>query len=170
MENKVKNLMNDQIQKEMYSAYLYLEMSNYYEGEGLSGFANWFYIQAKEEMDHAMLFRSYLYYNDESVNLLAIDAPSQNYKSFLEPLNKSLEHEKLVTDLINKIYEAAFEAKDYRTQEFLNWFIKEQGEEEKNALELIQKFKLFGSDGKGLFALNQELAARTYSAPSYVLD
>jgi ferritin len=121
-------------------------------------------------MDHAMLFRSYLYYNDESVSLLAIDAPGQNYKALLEPLNKALEHEKFVTDSIHKIFEAALDAKDYRAMEFLNWFIKEQGEEEKNALELIQKFKLFGGDGKGLFMLNNELAGRAYSAPSYVLD
>ncbi len=170
MDKNVKNLINEQVQKELFSAYLYLEMSNYYESEGLIGFANWFSIQAKEEMDHAMLFRTYLLNNDESVSLLAIDAPGQHYTTFLEPLNKALEHEKLVTNLINKIYEAALSAKDYRTQDFLHWFIKEQGEEEKNALELIQKFKLFGSDGKGLYILNQELAARTYSAPSYDFD
>jgi ferritin len=170
MDNKVKTLINEQIQKEIFSAYLYLDMSNYYENEGLSGFANWFSIQAKEEMDHAMLFRTYLLNNDEPVALLPIDAPGQNYKTLLEPLNKSLEHEKFVTASIHNIYSAAFEAKDFRAIEFLNWFVKEQGEEEKNALELIQKYKLFGTDGKGLHALNQELAARVYAAPSYILD
>jgi ferritin len=170
MDDKVKTLINEQIQKEMFSAYLYLEMSNYYENEGLNGFANWFFIQAKEEMDHAMLFRTYVLNNDETVTLLPIDAPGQHYKTLLEPLNKSLEHEKFVTDSIHKIYAAALDAKDFRAIEFLNWFVKEQGEEEKNALELIQKYKLFGTDGKGLHALNQELAGRVYSAPSYVLD
>ena len=170
MDNKVTLLLNEQIQKELYSSYLYLDMANYYSDEGLDGFANWFYIQAKEEMDHAMLFRTYLLNNGYRIKLLPIEAPDKEFGDFAVPLALSLEHEQYVTASINTIYEAALSVKDYRSIEFLNWFIKEQGEEEKNAGDLIKKFELFGRDAKGLYQLDQELSARAYSAPSLVLD
>ncbi len=170
MDKKVSELLNEQIQKEIFSAYLYLGMSDYYSDEGLDGFANWFYVQAQEEMSHAMLFREYLLNNGEKIKLLPIDAPENEYSSFALPLDKALEHEQFVTALINRIYEAAMNVKDFRTLEFLNWFIKEQGEEEKNSSDLIKKFELFGHDAKGLYSLDQELAARVYAPPSLVLD
>lgn len=170
MDKKVYSLLNEQIQKEIYSAYLYLNMADYYNEEGLEGFSNWFYVQAQEEMSHAMLFREYLLNNGQKVKLLAIDAPEELYKDFMQPLEGALRHEKLVTSLIDTIYEAAMEAKDYRTLEFLSWFIKEQEEEEKNAGDLIKKYELFGADGKGLYVLDQELAARTYTPPSLTLE
>lgn len=170
MDKTVYALLNEQIEKELYSAYLYLDMSNYYEAEGLSGFANWFYVQAQEEMSHAMLMRSYLLNNDERVTLLAVDAPQGEYKEYSQPLLEALRHEQFVTKSINAIYEAALGSKEYRTVEFLNWFIKEQGEEEKNAQDLIRKYELFGKEAKGLYALDQELAGRTYVAPSLTLD
>lgn len=170
MNKNVSTLLNEQIQKEMYSAYLYLDIANYYADEGLDGFANWFYVQAQEEMDHAMLFRTYMLNNGEKITLLPVDAPNANNDSFIAPLKAALAHEQYVTASINTIYEAATEAKDYRAIEFLNWFIKEQGEEEKNAGDLIKKFELFGYEAKGLYALDQELKARVYSAPSLVLE
>ena len=169
MNSNVRGLLNNQINKEFYSAYLYLEFSNYYESRGLNGFANWYKIQAMEERDHAMLFYQYLQNNNEKVNLEAIDKPTSDFKSDNEPLKAALEHEKYVTDLINNIYSAAYEVKDFRTMQFLDWFIKEQGEEETNANDLITKMDLFGSDSKGLYMLNSELAARVYSPPSLVL-
>lgn len=170
MNDKVYSLLNEQVQKELYSAYLYLDMANYYSDEGLDGFSNWFYVQAQEEMSHAMLIRQYLLNNDQKVALMPIEAPGGGYKGFGDPLAQSLEHEKYVTASINTIYEAALADKDYRATEFLNWFIKEQGEEEKNATDLIRKHELFGSDAKGLYALDQELAARTFVAPDLALD
>ncbi len=170
MNAKVSGLLNEQINKEFYSAYLYLEFANYFENRGLDGFANWFKIQAMEERDHAMLFYQYLHNNNEKVTLEAIAKPSADLKSDIEPLKAALEHEKYVTDLINNIYSSAYEVKDFRTMQFLDWFIKEQGEEETNANDLITKMELFGSDPKGLYMLNNELAARVYSAPSLVLD
>ena len=167
---KITNLLNEQITKELYSAYLYLAMANYYNDEGLDGFENWFYIQAQEEMDHAMLIRTYLLNNDEKVQLYAIDQPQADFKGFGDPLDQSLEHERFVTASIHNIYAVAHEEKDFRTMEFLNWFIKEQGEEEKNASDLIRKFELFGSDAKGLYSLDQELNGRIYAAPDLVLD
>lgn len=170
MNQTVTKLLNEQIQKELFSSYLYLDFSNYYTDEGLDGFANWFYIQAQEEMDHAMLFRTYLLNNDHKVTLLPVEAPEHDYTDFSKPLELSLSHERFVTASINNIYAAAMGEKDYRTTEFLNWFIKEQGEEEKNSSDLIKKFELFGHDAKGLYSLDQELAGRVYTAPSLVLE
>ena len=166
MDAKVYELINDQINKELYSAYLYLSFADYYEEEGLSGYANYFEIQAQEERDHAMIFRNYLHENGEAVKLLAIDMPDKTFANFLEPLEAAMEHEKYVTSLINDIYAAAKEVNDFRTMKFLDWFIDEQLEEEVNATDMVTKMKLFGSDAKSLYELDQEYLARTYSTPS----
>ena len=141
MNANVSKLLNEQINKEFYSAYLYLDFANYYASVGLDGFENWYRVQAQEERDHAMLFYQYLQNNGEM----------------------------LVTASINAIYAAAYEVRDFRTMQMLDWFIKEQGEEEKNAADLITKMELFGGDSKGLYMLNSELKARVYTAPSLVL-
>ena len=170
MDTKVSALLNDQINKELYSAYLYLDMANYYSEKGLDGFANWYEIQAKEEQDHAMLMYQYLHNNNQKVTLRAIAKPDKVFNSIMDPLKMALEHEEYVTSLINTIYAAADEVNDYRTKQFLDWFIKEQGEEEKNSNDMITKMELFGGDAKGLYMLNSELKGRVYSAPSLVLD
>ncbi len=169
MNRKVRDLLNQQINKELYSAYLYLDFSNYFSARGLDGFANWYMIQAQEERDHAMLFYQYLQNNNEKVVLEAIAKPDKVLDSDMAVLKAGLEHEEYVTALINDIYAAAYEDKDFRAMQFLDWFVKEQGEEETNANDLITKMELFGSDPKGLYMLNSELAARVYSAPSLVL-
>ena len=150
MDARVYELLNDQINKELYSSYLYLSFADYYEEEGLEGFANWYEIQAKEERDHALIFRNYLHENGCKVKLLAIDQPDKEFTTFLEPLEAALEHEKYVTSLMK----------------FLDWFIEEQQEEEDNADKMITRMKLFGSDAKALYDLDQENAARVYSVPS----
>ena len=167
---KVKDLLNAQVTAELYSAYLYLDFSNYYKDEGLDGYSNWYYIQAQEERDHAMLFIQYLQQNGESIKLEAIDAPDKEYNGFIDPLKAGAEHERHVTALINTIYEAAYEEKDFRTMQFLDWFVKEQAEEEENADDNVQKFELFGGDAKGLYMLDNELKSRVYTAPSLTLD
>lgn len=169
LQNEVVKLLNEQINKEFYSAYLYLDMSNYYYSKNLNGFGNWFKVQAQEERDHAMLFLTYLQNNGENVILDAIAAPDKKYPDFNSPLKESLEHERFVTASIYTIYEKASDNKDFRTMEFLSWFIKEQGEEEKNSEDLIQKYELFGTDAKGLYLLDTELAARVYAPPSLVI-
>lgn len=166
MDQKVYELLNAQINAELYSAYLYMSFADYYEEEGLDGYANWYMIQAAEERDHALIFRNYLHSNGQPVKLSAIDQPDKTFSTYLEPLEAGLEHEKLVTSLINAIYAAADEAKDYRTMKFLDWFIDEQMEEEENAEDMITKMKLFGSDARSLYELNQEYASRAYSVPS----
>lgn len=169
MNAKVHELLNRQINKEFYSAYLYLDFSNYFEDAGLDGFANWYKIQAQEERDHAMLFYQYLQNENQKVTLEAIAKPNKTITCHMDVLKAGLEHEEYVTSLINDIYAAAYEVKDFRTMQFLDWFVKEQGEEETNANDLITKMELFGSDPKSLYMLNQELAARVYTAPSLVL-
>lgn len=169
LDAKVVALLNDQVNKEFFSAYLYLDFSNFYEAKGLAGFANWYKIQAQEERDHAMLFYQYLHNNNCSVTLEAIAKPNVEMKELMDPLKAALAHEEYVTDLIHKIYAAAQQVQDFRTTQFLDWFVKEQGEEETNANNLITKMELFGSDPKGLYMLDNELAARVYAAPSLVL-
>ena len=166
MDERVYELLNDQINKELYSAYLYMSFADYYEDEGLSGFANWYMIQAAEERDHALIFRKYLLDIGKSVQLKGIDQPDKTFSSYLGPLEAALEHEKYVTSLINDIYGAAHDVKDYRTMKFLDWFIEEQLEEETNAEDMITKMKLFGTDAKALYDLDQEYAARAYSVPT----
>ena len=169
MNKKVRDLLNEQINKEFFSAYLYLSMANYCEDKGLSGFANWYVVQAQEERDHAMLMVQYLQNNDEQVEYDTIKKPQNSWDNELEVLKAGLAHEKYITASINNIYAKALEEKDFRTTQFLDWFIKEQGEEETSAADLIKKAELIGNAGKGLYLLDQELAKRTYAAPSLVL-
>lgn len=170
LSKKVTELLNKQVNAEFYSAYLYLDFSNYYKDEGLDGYSNWYYIQAQEERDHAMLFIKYLQQNGESITLEAIDKPDKEYKAFIDPLNMGAEHERLVTSMINEIYAAAYEEHDFRTMQFLDWFVKEQAEEEDNADDNVKKFELFGSDSRSLYELDTEMKNRVYTAPSLVLD
>lgn len=169
LDKKVLDLLNDQINKEFYSAYLYLDFANFYKDKGLDGFANWYNIQAQEERDHAMLFVQYLQNNNAKVTLTAIAEPDKKMTALKDPLVFGLEHEQFVTNLIHNLYDAAHSIKDFRTMQFLDWFVKEQGEEETNANDLITKFDLFGDDPKGLYMLDNELASRVYSAPSLTL-
>ena len=166
MNEKIAALLNDQINKEFYSAYLYLDMANYYDALDLDGYANYYMIQAQEERDHALL---YMQNNGLKVTLEAIDKPDKVFESILDPLVAAAEHERYVTALINAIYHECYEARDYRTMKFLDWFVDEQMEEEDNADSMISRYKLFGSDPKGLYALDQEYAGRVYTAPSLVL-
>ena len=169
MNDKIKALLNEQINKELYSAYLYVDIANYYDELDLDGYANYYMIQAQEERDHALLFMKYMQNNGYKVTLEAIAKPDKTYASILDPLEAAAEHERYVTSLINAIYHECYEARDYRTMKFLDWFVDEQMEEEDNADSMINRYKLFGSDPKGLYALDQEYAGRIYNPPSLVL-
>ena len=169
MNAKIAALLNDQINKEFYSAYLYLDIANYYDELDLDGYANYYMVQAQEERDHALLFLTYMQNNSLEIAFKAIEKPEQDFDSILKPLELAAEHERYVTALINNIYHECHEDKDYRTMKFLDWFVDEQMEEEENADKMISRYKLFGSDPKGLYSLDQEYAARVYTAPSLVL-
>ena len=116
-----------------------------------------------------MLFIKYMQTNDLKVTLEAIDKPNKVFNSVIEPLVAAAEHERYVTALVNDIYHEAYQVKDYRTMKFLDWFVNEQMEEEDHADSMVSRYKLFGNDPKGLYLLDQEYAARTYSAPSLTL-
>lgn len=164
MDAKVKELLNAQVTKEFYSAYLYLAISDYYIDAKLNGFGFWFEVQANEEVGHGMKFIKYLQDNDQKVDFAAIKAPDTKFTDFRQPLVASLEHEKYITGQINDIYKQAKDVNDFRCCQFLEWFIQEQGQEEKNANDLLGKFDLFGTEGKGLYLLNEELGRRPANA------
>lgn len=166
MDAKLSELLNHQINEELYSAYLYLTFADYYEDRGLKGFANWYMVQEQEEVAHAKILRRYLLDNDVSVKMLAIAEPDKTFSSDLEPLEAGLEHEKHITECINRCYAAANDVHDFRAMQMLDWFVKEQGEEEANASDMIKNMDLFGSDPKGLYALDREYQARVFVAPT----
>ena len=169
LDKTVARLLNEQINNELFSAYLYLDFSLYYKEEGLDGFANWYMIQTQEERDHAMLMLQYLQNNGEHITLEQIERPNKEITSLKDPIALALEHERFITGTINNIYDAASACKDYRTMQFLDWFVKEQGEEEMNAEDMVKKFELYGNDPRSLYLLDQEMTGRVYNAPSLVL-
>ena len=166
LSERMTEALNEQVNKEIYSAYLYLSMSAYSTFIGMKGFANWFMVQYQEEMVHAM--KIYDYINDQGgqVKLLAVEQPPTEFGSPLEMFEKTLEHEKFVTKCINDLVDLAIKEKDHASNIFLQWFVTEQIEEEANDNEIISKLKLVGKDGKGLFMIDKELAARVFTPPA----
>lgn len=158
--------LNEQINAELWSAYLYLSMAMQFENAGQSGVANWFKVQFKEEQAHAEIFMNYINQRGGRVTLRAIDAVPTEWATPLDAFRATLEHEQKVTAMINNLFAMAEAEKDYATRDRLAWFVSEQVEEEDNARTLIDKFAMIGNDGMGLYMLNQELAGRTYTAPS----
>ena len=169
LNERITKLINDQINMEWYSAYFYLAIQNYYVDQELNGFGNWFSVQTQEERDHAMLFMKYLQNNNEQILLRDIKAPDMSCTDFRAPVVAAFEHEQKVTASINNIYAVAYELKDFRTMQLLDWFVREQNEEEKNTESIIKRYDLFGGDPKGLYLLDNELTTRVYTAPSLVI-
>lgn len=163
ISKRLEAAINAQINAELWSAYLYLSMSTYCQDAGFPGIANWFNIQFKEEQDHAMILLNYLQSRDGRVLLAPIDAVETEWASPLAAFEATLQHEQKVTSLINNLMALAVEEQDFALQTRLNWFVEEQVEEEENARDLIQKFRLIGDNGYGLYQLDQELAARVYT-------
>ncbi len=166
LNNKIQDALNAQVNAELWSAYLYLSMSMHFQAEGRNGIANWFDIQFKEEQAHAQIFMNYINQRGGRVVLKPIDAVPTEWASPLAAFEHTLQHENKVTALINDLFALAEQEKDYATRDRLAWFVSEQVEEEDNCRTLIDKFKLIGDNGMGLYMLDQELAARTYTAPS----
>lgn len=160
MDKKLQKAFNDQIKHELYSAHIYLAMAAYFEAKSLSGFAHWMKVQYKEEVAHAMKMFEFL--NDRGVKVLlqAIPQPALEYTSTLEVFEETLKHEKKVTSLINALYDLAKEIKDSASSVFLQWFISEQVEEEKNASYIIETLKMTKPEGPALIMLDRELAKR----------
>jgi ferritin len=166
-DKKVIELLQQQVNAEFYSAYLYLDFANWLEVEGLSGFANWYKIQAKEELAHGHLFMDYLNVHGILVDMQPIAKPDFKITGLESILLESLKHEQHVTDLIHAIYKAALDVSDFRTTEMLNWFVKEQLEEEVNAQELIDKYNLVKNCGTGIYKLDKEVSKREWEEPDF---
>lgn len=162
---KLEKAFNDQINKELYSEYLYLAMQAYFEKLNLKGFVNWFKVQVQEERAHGMGMFDYVYTRGGHVELEAIEKPVTDWKSPLACFEHVLEHEKYVTSRINALMDVAEEVKDRAALSFLNWYLKEQVEEEENAGGVLGKLKLLCDDKKSVLMLDKELAARTFTAP-----
>ena len=166
ISQKMTDAINKQINNEMYSAYLYMSMSAYSSNIGLNGFATWFMVQYHEEMFHAMKQYNYVIDQGAQVHLQAIKEPPKAFASARDMFEKTLEHERFVTKSINEIADLALQEKDHATYQFIQWYVTEQVEEEKNDNELILKLKLAGETGPGLFMIDAELAARSLTVQS----
>lgn len=166
---QVADLLNEQINKELFSAYLYVAIADHFEDRGLAGFAHWYLIQAAEEVDHAMIIRRFLVDNEFRPELGPIEKPSGFFEDDMAALQAALEHEEYVTRSIHRIYTVAQDASDYLSMQMLEWFIAEQGEEETNAHQMIRNMELFGGDRGGLYKLDREYAARIRDVPDMAL-
>ena len=160
MSKKMEKALNGQINAEMYSSYLYLSMAADLDDKALAGFSNWMKIQAQEELFHAMKLYDFVLERGGNVTLDAIEAPQASWKSPLALFQAAYKHELLVTGLINDLVNLAIKEKDHATNIFLQWFVEEQVEEEASADEVVQKLKLIGGKGDGLFMLDKEMAVR----------
>jgi ferritin len=156
----MQDAINEQINKELYSSYLYLSMSSYFSGKNLSGVAAWLRVQVDEERGHGMKFYDYLVDRGGRVLLKVIAAPHSEWKSSLEAFKEVQSHEAVVTASINNLYELALKEKDYPTQVLLQWFISEQVEEEKNAAEIVQQLELIDTHGTAVLMLDHRLGKR----------
>ncbi len=166
INEKVGKILNEQVNKELYSAYLYLSMSAYFSDLGLLGFANWMRVQTQEETANAMLIYDFLIDRGEKVILKTVETPPNVWNNPLHVMEEVLKHEIYVTSLINNIVSIAEEVKDRATMSYMNWFVDEQVEEEANAQEIIAKLKLIGDDKSALYLLDKDLSARIFTPPT----
>ena len=166
INQRLEKAINEQINAELYSAYLYLSMGAYFEEQGLEGFANWMRVQFEEEQFHGLKFFNYLAERGGRVLLAAIEQPATEWESPVAVFEEVLKHERHVTSLINNLIDISIEERDHATKSFLNWFIDEQVEEEAAAESLLNQLKLVEGDGRGLLMLDRELSSRTFTPPA----
>ncbi|UCH89673.1 MAG: ferritin [Thermoplasmata archaeon] len=166
LNEQMEKALNEQLNAEMYSSYLYLSMSAYFQSRDLPGFANWMRVQAQEELMHAMKFYDFINERGGRVKLDTIEGPEVEWESPQSTFEHVLKHEQKVTGLINGLVDKAIELKDHASNNFLQWFVDEQVEEEASASDVLQKIKLVGSDGSGLLFLDQELGKRIFTPPA----
>lgn len=166
ISEQMQDAINEQINKELYSEYLYLSMAAYFEAQNLPGFANFFVVQAQEERFHAMKFYKFLNDRGGRVILKAIDQPMVDFDSPLQVFEESYKHEQFVTRRIHDLVDVAMAEKDHATMSFLNWFVDEQVEEEATFDELVNKLKMVDGKGHALLMLDKELGARMFTPPA----
>ena len=165
LKDKLQKAFNDQVNAEVYSSYLYMSMAAYFEARQLAGFAHWFKVQAQEELTHVLRFYSFINERGGKVTLGAIKAPETTWASPLACMEAVLKHEQYVTSLIHKLVGLARKESDYASENFLQWFVKEQVEEESSAEEVIGKIKLVNETPGGMFMLDKDMAARVFTMP-----
>ncbi|MFQ5680342.1 MAG: ferritin [Gemmatimonadota bacterium] len=159
--SKVETALNEQINRELYAAYLYLSMMNHFEGESLSGFAHWMRLQSREEVGHAMKIVAFLHDRGGRVELQAISKPPASFDSPLAVMRTALEHERQVTAEIEGLYELALKERDFPAQVLLQWFVTEQVEEEKSASDIVDRLEIGGDSGSALLVMDERLGARS---------
>ena len=168
MSNKISTALNTQVNNELFSAYLYLSMSAYFQSNNLSGFARWFKLQAQEETMHAMKIYDFILDRGWQIDLLPIEQPEKNWNSPTEIFAAAYEHEQKVTKMINDLFKLSIEHSDYATNTFLQWFVNEQIEEEATVSEILDKIKLTEGVPSALLFMDAELAKR--AAPTNILS
>lgn len=161
VSQKINGALNEQLNKEMFSSYLYLSMAAYFENKNLTGMAQWMRMQSQEEYDHAIKFYDYILRVGGNVKLTAIDTPQTEWDSPLQIFEDSLKHEQFISKSIHKIMDLAIEESDHPTKSFLQWFVDEQVEEEDSVGQIVENFRLIGEDKSGLFMLDRELGSRS---------
>jgi len=166
ISKKMAKALNDQVKNEIFSSYLYMSMSSWATSQGLKGFANWFYVQAKEEMVHVLKFYHYILDQGEAVELQEIPKPEKDFKNPVKAFEEVLKHEQFITKSIYNLVDLALEERDHATNAFLQWFVSEQVEEEASVNEILDQLKLTKSDGNGIFMIDKELATRTFVLPA----
>ncbi len=166
---RIEQMINDQITKELFSSTLYLSMASWFSSMSLDGFSKWYYVQTAEERDHALIFYQYMQQTGGRTIFQELDKPAWEFKDTIDILEQTVEHEEFITDSIYQIIKAANEEMDFKTVQFLNWFIDEQVQEENNANTNLNKFKTMGQDGKALYLLDQAMGARIYTKTPYLV-
>lgn len=166
LSKKIEAAFNEQLNAEMYSAYLYLSMGAYFEADGMAGFANWMRVQAQEEMVHAIKFFDHINERGGRVTLKAIAGPETDWDSAAAVFEHVYKHEQKVTGLIHNLVNLAIEEKDHASRSFLQWFVDEQVEEEDSASTVLDRLKLIGDSGNGLFMMDRELGQRVFTPPA----
>ncbi len=165
LSDKMQDALNDQLNFELYSAYIYYSMAAYLESVDLPGFSHWMQVQVQEELTHVDKFFRFIHERDGRVILKAIDAPGIEWKSPLDAFQEAYEHEQIVSGRINKLVDLSLKESDHATNSFLQWFVTEQVEEEASVKSIIQQLKIAGKDGHGLLMLDRELGARVFTMP-----
>lgn len=166
LDERMEEALNYQLNRELYSGYLYLAMAAYFDDQGLPGFANWMRIQAQEELSHAMKFYDYLVRRGGRAVMDAIEAPENEWESAVAVFEQVYQHEQMVTGLIHKLVDLALEISDHATNNFLQWFVAEQVEEEESSSGVLHKVKMASQSRSGLYMLDQELGQRVFHPPA----
>ena len=167
INDNVKDILNEQINKEFYSAYLYLSMGAYLSDVGMYGISKWMEIQAREEIDHGMILFDYILKRKAKVELKSLTAPEVSFSGAVDIFEKAYEHEKSISESIDKIASLTENECDLATRNFIDWYLKEQIEEEDNILRILSKLRAFGADKASLFLLDKELEQRKYQSAAY---